>query len=102
MTTTITSAEAVPLPAGAVRVYEWEPPEVSGYEQPSRFFVGTDRKFALYRSRKTRISPVFGRFVGFRARVGAGRGVSGVWFCFSFSPHRLEQVAAVSGNPSAV
>jgi len=40
---TTTTAPDVPLPGGAVRVHEWERPEVTGYEQPSRFFVGASR-----------------------------------------------------------
>ena len=33
----------VPLPAGCVRVYDWDPPEVTGYPTASRYFVGTSR-----------------------------------------------------------
>jgi hypothetical protein len=37
-----TTTPDVPLPGGAVRVHEWERPEVTGYGQ-ARFFVGVSR-----------------------------------------------------------
>ena len=38
-----TTAPGVPLPAGAVRVYDWDTPEVTGESRASRYFVGTNR-----------------------------------------------------------
>lgn len=34
----------VPLPAGAVRVCEWEHPDLTGYTKPSRYFDGMVRQ----------------------------------------------------------
>lgn len=37
----------VHLPAGAVRVLDWEPPEVSGFPVPLRYFDGSTRTVEL-------------------------------------------------------
>jgi hypothetical protein len=41
--TTINPFPDVPMPVGAVRVSEWEWPNRTGHEKPSRYFVGTVR-----------------------------------------------------------
>lgn len=42
MTAAIKSPD-VPLPAGAVKVFEWEHPDITGLPQPVRYFDGTLR-----------------------------------------------------------
>jgi len=44
--TTTTTAPDVPMPGGAVRVYEWEGSEVTDCPEPSRYFVGDSRVVA--------------------------------------------------------
>ncbi len=34
----------MPLPAGAIRVYDWDPPEVTGYANGNRYFVCASRR----------------------------------------------------------
>jgi hypothetical protein len=48
---TTTTAPDVPLPGGAVRVHEWERPEVTGYPESARFFVGASRTVDIEQQR---------------------------------------------------
>jgi hypothetical protein len=44
---TTTTTPDVPLPDGAVRVYQWDPPAVTGYPCGSRYFVCTSRRITV-------------------------------------------------------
>jgi hypothetical protein len=54
--TTITATQDIPLPVGAVRVYDWGPPEVTGYPEAARYFVGTSHRVDIDRGEHIEIA----------------------------------------------
>jgi hypothetical protein len=42
-TSTATDLANIPIPAGAVRVFDWQMPAVSGHPEPLRYFDGITR-----------------------------------------------------------